>query len=76
MTDPTYDDLYDKMVTDPAWEISRMLEFGEAARAVITACGVDPNEMLAGICESAYEDIKEWLRPAFYARCEELSIKQ
>jgi hypothetical protein len=76
MTNPTYGDLYDEMVTEPAREISQMLEFGDAARAAIDARGVDPDDMLVGIRESAYEDIKESLRPVFYARCEELGIKQ
>jgi hypothetical protein len=71
----TSDDLYDDMVTNPAWEISRMLEFGDAARAAITARGVDPDEMLDGIGESAYEAIKEWLLPVYFARCEELGIQ-
>jgi len=31
--------------------------------------------MLDGIGESAYEAIKEWLRPVYFARCEELGIK-
>lgn len=76
MTNPTYGDLYDEMVSDPAQEISQMLEFGEEARAAIAARGVDPDKMLDSIRDSAYEDIKESLRPVFYARCEELGIKR
>jgi hypothetical protein len=75
MTQSAYNALYDEMVTDPANEISQLLEFGAAARAMIHARGIDPDRLLESMRENAYEDAKDALRPLFYARCNELGIK-
>jgi hypothetical protein len=74
MTKPTYTELYDEIVTGPANEISQMLEFSAAARASISARGIDPDTLLDSMRENAYEDAKDALRRVFYARCTELGI--
>jgi len=67
-------DLYDEMVTNPANEIINHLDLSETGRARLISLGLDPDKVLGYIKESAYEDIKESLRPAFEGRAHELGI--
>lgn len=70
----THDELYDAMVSNPAAEISQMIQLTSEGRARLLALGADPDEVISNCQEGVYEDIKESLRPAFYKRARELGI--
>ena len=70
-----YEDLYDEMVDDQAYYLSKLVQLSRKARNTLDKIGVDPYSVLDDIQCTAYECIKDALRPGFLKKAEELGLK-
>jgi len=66
------DELYDSMVCDVAADLADALDFSAEGRAAIASRELNVEDVLADVRAAAYENLKEFLRPAYYSKVKEL----